>query len=59
MGTPVNCTSCNTQLEPHCESGGCRWLKCPNLLNCDWRIYDLDHGTRLDKRNHLERIGGA
>ena len=58
MANPVNCTSCGTQLEQHCEGRDCRWLKCPNLLNCEWRIYDLDHNRRLDKSNVLGRIAG-
>jgi hypothetical protein len=58
MANPGHCTnsSCDTVLVPHCESAGCRWLKCPNAVNCDRRIYDLDHGTCLDKFNRLQRL---
>jgi len=56
MANPVRCINCDTELTPHCESAGCRWLTCPNLLNCDRRTHDLDHGTYLDKYARLRKL---
>jgi hypothetical protein len=56
VANPIHCIGCGAQLEPHCESKGCRWMRCSNLLNCDWRTYDFDHGVRLDKANRLDRL---
>lgn len=56
MASPVPCTSCGQTLLAHCESKGCRWLRC-DKRGCNAHIFDLDHGVMTTLAGTVERLG--